>query len=124
MRVPPGQNIPFWFRLWDGNPARYVVAHLTDAMGVEQAGSPFALSYSGNRGIYTGVGPEMGMVNLVVDYETYTDSEFTQLDPTYLPDSTWIQPDVGPPPQFILLNRPLVGKIIPNKITEDKRQKT
>lgn len=117
MRVVPGQIIPFWYRLWDGNPNRFIVAHLTDVHGVEQSGSPYTLTYSGNRGIYTADGPLMGNVNLLSDYEVYLDPALTLLDTNYLPASDWVQPDVGPPPQLILLNRPLVGTIKPNEIS-------
>lgn len=116
MKIPPGQYIPFWFKLWDGNPSDFILAHLTDTSGIEQAGSPYALTYSGNRGIYTGLGPQMGTANLVVDYETYADSAHTRLDGRYLPAAEWVQPDLPSPPSFILLNRPLAGTIVPNTI--------
>lgn len=95
MIVAPGQSIPFWLRLWNGNDSRYVIARVTSIIGLEQPGSPYSLTYSGNRGIYTGLGPVMGGVILLVDYEVYLDSLFTQLDNSYLPASDWVEPSTS-----------------------------
>lgn len=116
MRILPGNRIPFWFKLWDEKPNRFIQANLTDAFGNAQSGSPYPLTYSGARGIYTGLGPNMGTVLLVADYQTYVDSAYTQIDQGYLPACDWLEPDVGPPPQLILLNRPIKATLYPTKI--------
>lgn len=115
MRILPGQPIPFWFKLWDEQASRHVLAHITTASGSEQAGSPYTLTYI-QRGIYSGNGPAMGTDFLVVDYETYLDSSFTQLDSAYLPAAEWIEPDVIPRPELIFINPPIQVKIIASKI--------
>lgn len=94
MRVTPGQPIPFWFRLWDGRSDRFVVAHLTDTAGVEQPGSPYLLTHV-QRGIYVANGPLIGVQNLNIDYETYVDEDFTQLDNRYLPNSDLAEADIS-----------------------------
>lgn len=95
MRVTPGTQIPFWLKLWDGNPSRFIVAHLTDLNGLEQPGSPYILSYSGNRGIYVGLGPVMGISDLRADYEVFLDSGLTQTDRAHLPSWEDIISDVS-----------------------------
>ena len=99
------------------NPNRYVLAHVTSTMGVQQAGSPYALTYTGARGIYTGVGPSMGNNILVVDYETYMDSLHTTLDNSFLPSADWIEPDVSSgTTQVLFLTAPMIGKVVPTLI--------
>lgn len=95
MRVSPGDQIPFWLKIANSNPTRYVVAHLTSLSGVEQVGSPYLLTYSGNRGIYTGLGPVMGPNNLVADYEVYMDEDLLVLDRTQLPNVELIESDIS-----------------------------
>ena len=130
MKLPPGQPIPFWFKLWDDRANRYVLAYVTDESGNAQSGSPYSLTYTGSRGIYTGLGPSMGSRLLVVDYQAYLDAQYTQRDSTYLPQSDWIEPEFGfysqssgstlPPstaPQFIFLNSPVSARLTANRIT-------
>lgn len=94
MIVTTGQAIPFLLILEYGETNRYVLAHLTNAFGIEEAGSPFPLTYSGNRSVYAGTGPTMGIDLLEADYAVYLDSGYTQLDPNYLPvcASDWVEP--------------------------------
>lgn len=94
MRVAPGQPIPFWLRLWDGNTNRYILAHVSSQAGVEQPGSPYLLT-SQPRGIYTGLGSVVGTSDLVVDYEVYLDSGLTQLDLRHLGNTERIEADIS-----------------------------
>jgi hypothetical protein len=99
MRVNPGSPIPFWLQTWDENSGAYVLAHLTYSItGLEVPGSPYAVPYSGNRGIYATPGPTMGTGLVSIDYEVYLDSEFTVLDDSYLPAQEWAEP--SQPAQF------------------------
>jgi hypothetical protein len=117
MRVAPGSNIPFWLKLWNERSDRYVRAYLSNTAGVPQSGSPFTLTYSGARGIYTGSGPVMGLNILVSDYQVYKDSGFTQLDNSYLPASDWVEPDVSSGGTTVTyLTPPMIGKIVPTLI--------
>jgi hypothetical protein len=95
MRIAPGDSIPFWLKIANGNGSRFVVAHVTSLLGVEQVGSPYTLTYTGARGIYTGTGPLMGLTNLVVDYEVYLDSGLTELDKTQLPNLEVMESDIS-----------------------------
>lgn len=117
MRVAPGYAIPLWLKLWDGKPNRYILAHVTDVAGVEQFGSPVALSYSGNRGIYSGSGPMMASEILFIDYQTFLDSAHTQLDNSYLPASDLAEPiTTDPTSQVIFLTVPVKGQVSAPKI--------
>lgn len=113
MKVLVGDPIPFWFRLWDGNPSAFVLAHVTDSGGNEVSGSPYPLSYV-QRGIYAGLGPQMPDSLRVVDYEVYLDSGFTELDNAYLPASEWVEPDMSSQPsvEVVTIGTPIKGKVL------------
>lgn len=120
MRVLPGNHIPFWLRLWDGAGDRYVRARITDKDGMEQSGSPYPLAYSGARGIYTAMGPMMASQILVVDYEVFTDSGFTEIDGNYLPEVEWVEPDISAgagSSGIIVLRAPVKGVVSATKLT-------
>lgn len=95
MRVTPGQQIPFWLKIWDGNPSLFIVAHVTNLDGVEQPGSPVTLTYSGNRGIYTGVGPVIGISDMRIDYEVFNDVGLTLASKKYLPSWEEVEADIS-----------------------------
>jgi hypothetical protein len=115
MKVPVGQPIPFWFKLWDGNSTSFVRAHVTDSAGAELPGSPYPLTYV-QRGIYTGLGPTMINDLRVVDYEVFIDDAFTEPNKRYLTASDWVEPDtsVAPASTVVILRPPFKGKLSAN----------
>lgn len=95
MRVAPGQIIPLFLKIADGSGSRFVLAHVTRLNGSPYLTSPYPLSYSGSRGIYTGNGPIIGIENLVVDYQVYLDEDFLILDRSQLPNLELVESDIS-----------------------------
>jgi hypothetical protein len=119
MRFTPGQQILFWLQLPKSAGSLYPVAHVSSVLtGLDLVGSPYPLTYSGNRDIYTGLGPIMGTDLLEVDYKVFSDSGLTQPSNRYFIYSDDIEPDFSEAVQTRIIVGPIKASMVTTNIIE------